>query len=69
MGTAWRELDFDDHTWPSGPDQLGYGVQDEVTLVPFVFDQNGVKNIPTFFRHCFLAGDATQVTNNPVQCK
>ncbi len=69
VGTAWREFDLDDRTWPSGPAQLGYEDQDEVTVVPFVFDQNGGKNIPTCFRHCFLAGDATQVTNLLVQCK
>lgn len=63
LGTAWREFDFDDRIWSSGPAQLGYGDQDEVTVVPFVFDQNGGKNISTYFRHAFRATNTAQVTN------
>ena len=63
VGTAWREFNFDDSPWASGPAQLGYGDQDEVTVVPFVFDLDGGKNTSTYFRHSFLAGNVTRVTN------
>lgn len=63
VGNAWRELDFDDSPWPQGPAQLGYGDQDEVTVVPFVFDQEGGKNTSTYFRHAFLATNTAHVTN------
>jgi hypothetical protein len=63
VGTAWRDFDFDDSGWASGLAQLGYGDEDEATVVPFVFDQNGGKNISTYFRHAFRATNTAQVTN------
>lgn len=63
VGTAWRESDFDDSPWASGPAQLGYGDQDEMTVVPFVFEQDGGKNTSTYFRHAFRATNTAQVTN------
>ena len=31
QGTAWREPEFDDSRWKSGPAQLGYGETDQAT--------------------------------------
>jgi hypothetical protein len=54
QGTAWRETNFDDSGWQSGPSQLGYGEGDERTVVGFI-DSNpqrsGVqRNATTYFR-------------------
>lgn len=32
-GTAWRELNYDDSAWSTGPAELGYGDGDEATLI------------------------------------
>jgi hypothetical protein len=46
-GPVGRKPWFDDSPWPQGPAQLGYADGDEVTVVPFYYDQNGGKNIST----------------------
>ncbi len=56
-GTNWREGSFNDGAWKTGPSPLGYGDNDEATVVGFV-DANpaqaGVqKNATTFFRTTF----------------
>jgi hypothetical protein len=33
QGDSWREHDFDDSAWPSGPGEIGYGDGDEATTV------------------------------------
>lgn len=33
-GTAWLARDYDDAAWPSGPGQLGFGDDDEGTVLP-----------------------------------
>ena len=63
VGTAWREFDYDDSSWPSGPAQLGYGDQDEATVVPFYWDPQGGKNISTYFRHAFTVAGSARYTN------
>ena len=54
QGTAWRQLDFDDSDWPSGPAQLGFNEGDEATLI-----QSG--HITYYFRHEFTAANAAAV--------
>jgi hypothetical protein len=45
-GSDWNTLEYDDSTWDSGPGQLGYGDDDEATLLN---DEN--PNVPTaYFR-------------------
>ncbi|HEY2952715.1 MAG TPA: Ig-like domain-containing protein [Verrucomicrobiae bacterium] len=56
LGTAWRDLDFDDSAWASGPAQLGYGDGDEATVVSFGPDANN-KYITTYFRRPFCVED------------
>jgi hypothetical protein len=65
IGHEWRESGFDDSSWASGPAQLGYGDQDEVTVVPFfphpeVF---GGKNVSTYFRHSFEVTNLASYSN------
>jgi hypothetical protein len=55
-GVVWRETDFDDSAWPSGPAVLGYGDakdgRPEATLVSFGTNASA-KHITTYFRHAF----------------
>ena len=51
QGTAWREPDFDDSAWESGPAQLGFGEGDEATVI--------TRGATTFyFRHDFNVDSA-----------
>ena len=54
QGNTWKEPAYDDSAWDSGPSQLGYGDNDEATLVSFVDTDpvaNGTqKNATTYFR-------------------
>ena len=50
LGTAWRDVGFDDSSWKTGPAELGYGDRDEATVVAFG-PSSGNKFITTYFRH------------------
>ena len=56
LGVTWREPEFNDSTWASGPGQLGYGDGDEATEVSFGPDADQ-KYITTYFRHRFAVED------------
>lgn len=58
QGTAWRDPGFDDAGWNSGPAELGYGDDDEVTTVGYGGVDNA-KFITTYFRHDFTVSDPT----------
>jgi len=62
QSNAWRALAFDDTTWSSGPAELGYGDDDEATVVGFGPDPNN-KFATTYFRRSFVLTDAGSVTN------
>ena len=52
LGAAWREISFNDSAWPSGLAQLGFGDDDEATVV-----STNRTRITTYFRRAFtLAG-------------
>ncbi|MDE0007075.1 MAG: hypothetical protein OXS50_02230 [Gammaproteobacteria bacterium] len=55
QGTAWREPDFDDSGWQSGPAELGFGEGDEATVI-----DSGA--ITYYFRHSFTADRSGAVT-------
>jgi len=62
QGTAWREKDFDDSGWASGPAELGYGDGDEATVVSYGPILND-KYRTTYFRHTFnIAEPAPSMT-------
>ena len=61
-GVDWIQHGFDDSGWNEGPAELGYGENDEATLVRFGPDPNE-KFITTWFRKTFQVGDAAQVKN------
>lgn len=67
QGTAWRNRDFNDDSWRSGPAELGYGDNDEATEVRFGPNEDNDDNdedekyITTYFRKDFTVTDASQV--------
>lgn len=46
LGTTWRDTDYDDSNWQSGPAQLGFGDGDEATVLTS-------GHITYYFRHHF----------------
>ena len=50
QGTSWREPDFDDSGWESGPAQLGFGDGDEATVL-------ASGHITYYFRHTLTIDD------------
>jgi hypothetical protein len=62
QGVAWRQLQFNDTAWSSGPAKLGYGEGDEATVLSFGPDPNN-KHITYYFRHAFNIGDVSGFTN------
>src|SRR5688572_15189817 len=61
-GTAWRAGGFNDSGWSNGIPQLGYGDNDETTVVGYGPDQNN-KYVTTYFRHTFNVDNAFDLTN------
>jgi hypothetical protein len=55
QGTAWRDPDFIDTAWASGPAQLGYGDGDEATVLNF--GDSSDKFRTTYFRRDFSVSD------------
>lgn len=55
QGTAWRQTNYDDSSWLSGPSELGYGENDQETETGFIdTDPNtsgSQRNATTYFRH------------------
>ena len=60
LGSAWRDPDYDDSQWDSGPAELGYGDGDEETRVGFGGSARN-KNPTTYFRRTFPVSDADAV--------
>ncbi|MCP4194093.1 MAG: hypothetical protein GY768_26080 [Planctomycetaceae bacterium] len=59
QGTAWRQAGFDDQGWAVGPAQLGYGDDDERTVIS---NGGGQDNAPTtYFRRTFSVDDLEKV--------
>ena len=52
QGIAWRSPNFNDSSWASGASELGYGDNDETTVVGFGNDPNN-KHATTYFRRTF----------------
>ncbi|MCP4848105.1 MAG: hypothetical protein GY899_09195, partial [Verrucomicrobiaceae bacterium] len=61
QGTQWRNPDFDDSGWDSGPAQLGYGEGDEATTLSAGDDDN--RHITTYFRHAFNIADPDTINS------
>jgi VCBS repeat-containing protein len=68
QGTAWRETDFDDAAWRSGPAELGYGDGDEMTVVHSGTEGAG-RGITTYFRRSFTIDNPSLVTMLSIDLK
>ena len=56
--THWKHPDFDDTAWVEGPAELGYGEDDEATVLPFGDPVDRYRTV--YFRHAFsLPVDST----------
>jgi len=55
LGTAWRSRTYRDTDWAHGEAQLGYGDNDEATVIGFAFGR-GTRPVTTYFRRTFSAG-------------
>lgn len=62
IGTAWRNLDYNDLAWNSGPAILGYGGDRETTVISYGPDENR-KYITAWFRRGFAVADPTRLSN------
>jgi hypothetical protein len=62
QGTNWRQAAFNDSAWQTGPAELGYGDNDEATLVSYGGNSNS-KFITTYFRTSFQVPDAAAVSS------
>ncbi|HTF88340.1 MAG TPA: metallophosphoesterase family protein [Planctomycetota bacterium] len=56
LGIAWRDPAFDDSGWSSGPAQLGFGDNDEQTVVSYGPSASN-KYITTYFRRQFTVAN------------
>ncbi|MBI5388511.1 MAG: lamin tail domain-containing protein [Verrucomicrobia bacterium] len=52
---GWTQRTFNDNAWSSGPAELGYGDNDEATVVSFGPSSSN-KRISTYFRRAFAVG-------------
>ena len=62
QGSAWKEPGFNDAAWASGVGELGYGDNDESTIVGFGPDEDN-KHVTTYFRHPFLVSNPSGFTH------
>jgi len=60
--TAWTAIDFNDAEWKSGEAQLGYGDDDETTVIGYGPDPDN-KYLTTYFRKEFNIDDPASVIN------
>ncbi len=62
-GAAWQLRDYDDAAWRTGAAQLGYGDDDEVTLIRSNRGTDGTRIITTYFRKQFVVSNAWALAN------
>lgn len=68
LGSAWRASNFDDSAWASGNAELGYGDNDEATVVSYGPNPNN-KYITTYFRKSFNVADVSSVSGLALRLK
>lgn len=60
LGTSWKEINFDDDDWDSGPAPLGYSDDDIATEINFGLDEKQ-KQITSYFRTEFQIPEDQEV--------
>ena len=68
QGTSWTEPEFDDDSWSMGYAELGYGDDDEETVIDYGPDEDQ-KYITTFFRHTFGLNDPDDIQTLTIRLK
>ena len=58
LGTEWKNTSFSDAGWDEGYAKLGYGDDDENTVLSYGNDRNN-KHITSYFRKTFVIDDAS----------
>ncbi len=75
QGTAWRGSEFDDSAWKSGPAELGYGDNDEMTELLYgpnadnALNDEDNKFITYYFRKTFEVVAASNITSLSLRVK
>lgn len=64
----WMSTNFDDSGWASGPAELGYGDNDEQTVISYGGDSND-KYITTYFRTDFSVDNTSDIESVTMQLK
>ena len=67
QGVAWREPDYDDSGWASGPAELGYGDGDEATVIEG--GPNDDRYPTSYFRRTFDIENVDDVTSLQMRMK
>lgn len=62
QGTGWRATSFNDGSWASGPAELGYGDNDEATVVSYGSSSSS-KYVTTYFRKQFTITGLSNYTS------
>src|SRR4051812_31598774 len=60
-GIAWRQTNFNDSAWSTGRTQLGFGDNDEQTLING--GPSGSRYASTYFRNTFVVTNRAGITN------
>ncbi len=68
LASSWKDLSFDDAGWPEGQAELGYGDDDEHTVIDYG-DDSDQKYITTYFRKSFTVADPNAIQNLDVRLK
>jgi hypothetical protein len=66
-GPAWIDPFYDDSAWAAGPAELGYGDNDEVTVINRMV--GGAILLTAYFRHTFIVADASAIPGLALQLR
>lgn len=68
LQTSWRQVEYDDATWVTGPAELGYGDNDEAREVSYGGNPNQ-RYVTTYFRKSFDLVDVGDIVSAEIQLK
>ncbi len=68
QGTGWQATAFNDASWASGNAELGYGDNDEETVVSYGTNGANNKNISTYFRKAFTVASIPSALSLDLLC-
>jgi len=59
QSSDWQTIEFEDEAWSEGLAELGYGDEDEQTVLSFGGDKNE-KHLTTYLRHSFFVEESSE---------